>query len=418
MKNLMLVKLTQVLPTWIRGKLKPLRSGAETSSLSVIEDIDYFETAEPKTKRALVTLSPQAWVTACAEYPNIKLYNHSGFVYSSVSALNEAGFIVDLIDTRSEFTVVKDYDLFVGHGGGCRSILVQLPAEIPIYQYISGLYWKVFDEESDARYDRFYAVHGGGRPQEHRRSLTHLIDELEFLNQKADVMYTINCPRMVAAYGPYAHKFKFVGLGAYIDPLLDKKEGERDFDEGRKNFLYVGGTGGNLQKGIDLLLEAFADLPDLNLYIYCKIEVEIMDRCKHLLKLKNVHYIYHWKYSFFNQKLKALVKKTNFSVHAPINIGMGTAFMATLGVGMIPVGYVDVADPGEGAVLTDSWQVEDLKLCIREASEKTPEWCGQASTLSRERYQKFCEPEQVRKNFAEMFKAVDLKKPVSDGVSY
>ena len=412
MKNYLLIQLTQCLPTKVGVMIRRLRSRGSAASgggKKALEGIDHWPTDTPKDKRALVTLIPHAWLTALNEYPDIKLYNHSGFVYSLVTALNEAGYLVDLVDTSEEYKLVHDYDLFIGHGGGCKPIMQQLPGDVPIYQYISGLYWKVFDEESDARYDRFFEVHGGVRPKAHRRSVTHLIDGLEYLNEKADVLFTINCPRMIAAYGRHAEKFHFTGLGAYIDPVFDVPASEKVFSEGRKNFIYVGGTGGNLQKGLDLLIEVFAELPDLNLYIYCKVEEEILDRCRKLLAKPNIHYIYHWKYPIFHSRLQELVKRSNFSVHAPINIGMGTAFMATLGVGMIPVGYIDVADPEDGAVLTDSWQVEDLRKCVLEASEKSSEWCEQASQLARERYQTFCEPDQVRANFVKMFQAVAPK---------
>ena len=93
-------------------------------------------------------------------------------------------------------------------------------------------------------------------------------------------------------------------------------------------------------------------------------------------------------------------------MHAPINIGMGTAFMATLGDSLIPVGYIDVADPDNDSVLTDSWQVKDLVACIKEASEKSAAWCEEASKRSRKRYEKFCDPDQVENNFRKMFAAV------------
>jgi hypothetical protein len=99
--------------------------------------------------------------------------------------------------------------------------------------------------------------------------------------------------------------------------------------------------------------------------------------------------------------------RTNFTVHAPINIGMGTAFMATMGAGLIPVGYVDLADPGESAVLTDSWLVDSLVECIRRANSKPAEWCRVASGLTRDKYDEHCDPAQVEKNFRKMFDSVE-----------
>lgn len=408
MKYHILILLTQLMPTWIGNRLKSMkllvRGGGRSSVPAFLPDIDHFSwSGGRKDKRALVMLAPVVWITALRQYPNIEFYNHSGFIYGIVKALNENGYVVDLAVASEERKLDRRYDLFLGHGGYCKGFIEQLPVGTPVYQYISGLYWEAFEAESDQRYNRFYTKHGGIRPKSHRRSITPLIEGLEFLNRRADVLFSINAPRMVAAYGPYAKKFYFTGLGAYLDDLFCIPIEEKNFVRGRKNFIYVGGTGGNLQKGLDLLLEAFVKSPDLHLYIYCKVEEEIFTYCGKELGAGNIHYIYHWKYKPFHSRLRKLLKQVNFSVHAPINTGIGTAFSGTMGAGMIPVGYIDLADPGESAVLCDSWDVSTLAECIRQASEKSPEWCSAASLLIKEKYGEFCDPAQVEENTRKMF---------------
>jgi glycosyltransferase involved in cell wall biosynthesis len=406
MKNLLLIILTQQLPTILRRKFNKLKSPATRAPVSqppILQGIADHLPHEITPRRALVLLRPDIWLAARRQYPDIKLYNHNGFVFSLVKALNESGFIVDLVDYLSDHQPAGKYDLCIAHGGYCRRFLEWLPTDVPVYQYISGLYWKVFDAESDQRYERFFSRHGLQRPTSHRRSITSQIEGLEYLNRRADKLFTIHCPRMVAAYGDYASKFHFTGLGAYLDELFAIPPEQRDFETGRKNFIYVGGTGGNLQKGLDLLIEAFQQTPELNLYIYCKVEEEIFKHCRKELASPNIHYIYHWKYRPFHKRLRKLLTRTNFTVHAPINIGMGTAFMGSMGAGLIPVGYVDLADPRDSAVLTDSWQVDSLVECFRRAASKPAEWCRIASGLTRNYYNEYCDPAQVERNFRKMF---------------
>jgi len=406
--NVLLIIITQNLPSVLGKLFNSIRSlrgkGGVMNPQSLTENIDHFSTAETKKKRALITLAPEAWEQARNQYPDIKMFNYIGLTYCLVKALNENGYLVDIVHYTTEYTPQKPYDLYVGHGSKCRSVIDALPDEVPIYQYISGVYWRSFNKESEERYARFYEGNGGERPKLYLRSMNERIEGEEYLTEKADVLFTINCPRMLASYGDKADKFYETGLGAYVDDLFYTPLNDKIFQRGRKKFIYVGGTGGNLQKGLDLLIEAFAQTPDLDLYIYCKVESDILKHCKRLLNLPNIHYIYHWRYKPFQYKIKNLLKELNFSVHAPINIGMGTAFMATMGVGLIPVGYVDMVDAGEAAVLTDSWEIDALVECITRASEKSPEWCEQAAELSKDYYAKHCDPDQVYQNFKTMFK--------------
>jgi len=410
-RNYLCIGIFQILPSKLsalRAQMKGQTLSAVSEPSALIEGINYVG-EEGKSKRALLMLSPDAWGQAVQQYPHIRMYNHVGLTYSLVTALNENGYLVDIADYRYEHFPVKAYDLFVGHGGHCRTILDNLAPEVPVYQYVSGGYCNSFNKESEERYDRFYKACGAEKPTTFKRSLDGITEGEVFLTKNASVLFTIHCPRMAKAYGEHSEKFYFSGLGAYKDKLFHVSCGDRNYESGRKNFIYVGGTGGNLQKGLDVLLAAFSKTPEFHLYIYCKVEEEILLHCAEQLILPNIHYICHWRYKQFQGKLKKLLKETVFSLHAPINTGLGTAFSATLGEGMIPVGYIDLAEPRECAVLTDSWEVDALVECIRRASEKSPEWCEQAAELSKGYYAKHCDPDQVYQNFKTMFAGVKDK---------
>lgn len=409
MNNTLKIKIFQNLPSKIHGYLSFVKQKLlkKENKLKLIENIDHFERELPKKKRALIKLSPAAWLRAIEEYPNIAFFNYVGFTYEMVKALNENGYLVDICDVDEEFIATKDYDIFIGHGGKCIRTIDSLSPKTKILQYVSGEYWKKFNEESEERYSAFTKRKNIKEHLTFKRNLDGLVEGEEYLTKKANIMFTSNCPRMVESFGEYKNKFFFTGWTAYVDQLLKKNFLDSDFDNGRKNFIYVGGTGGNIQKGLDLLLEAFSRKPDLHLHIYCKVEDEILSYYKKELNLNNIHYIYHWRLKPFQKRFNELINKINFTLHAPINTGTGTAFNGSMGAGFIPVGYIDLIAPKESCVLTDSWQIEDLVECIKEASNKTPEWCLNAAELTIKNYQENWSVENFRKKFNELIRKVD-----------
>lgn len=410
MTNCLKIRYLQVLPSefrslWIRKfKASPTLLHGKSQ---IIKDIRCFIQSDAQNiRRALLTFSTSHWLAAKQQHPNICIYNITGLIFSLVKALNEVGFVVDIVDPQSSEPLTNSYDLVVAHGGHCQDILDYVGSQVPVYQYVSGMYWEAFERESDGRYHRFFTKHNLSIPKFHRRSMREIHEGEGTLTERANVMFTVQCPRMVSTYGTYKDKFYFTGLGAYLDKLFIIPEVDKDFEAGRRNFIYVGGTNGNIQKGLDLILEAFADTPHLHLYIYCKVEEEIYHHCRKELGCPNIHYIYHWRYRLWHSRLKSLLCRTNFTIHAPINAGLGTAFSASFGSGLIPVGYTDVPDPSEYDVLADSWHVEALVECIQRAADKSADWCRNASRFARAKYAKHCDPVQVENNFREMFKAI------------
>lgn len=383
MKNTTKIILFQYIPELVRSHttflVNKLKDTQRDGSLMFIEDINYFEPEKPKDKKALLTLSPMAWLQAIVQYPNITKFNFVGLTFEIVRVLNLNGYLVDISDINSIFYPNKDYDLLIGHGGKCKQIIDNLKKDARIIQYVSGEFWESFNKESTERYDSFCKRKNIKEKLTFRRSLDGLTEGENYLTEKAFILFTANFPRMVDSFGKYKSKFYFTGYGAYPDDLLYVPIEQKDYINGRKNFIYVGGTGGNIQKGLDLLIEAFSKTPELNLYIYCKVEEEILKYYNKELDTKNIHYIYHWRFLPYRNRLKELMKRIAFTVHAPINTGLGTAFMGSMLLGLIPVGYIDLEEGLDFTVLSDSWQIDNLVKVIKEASNKTQKWCREAA---------------------------------------
>jgi len=411
MKNTLLIYLFQNLletgKSYLTFLFNKLKLPQRNASLALIENIDHFESEKPKTKKALLTLSPAAWKAAVAQHPNITKFNFIGLTYEIVKAINLSGYLVDISDVNKIYFPTKDYDLLIGHGGKCKQIIDNLKKESKVIQYVSGELWEDFNRESAERYQAFYERKNVKEKLTFKRSLDGLTEGENYLTEKADVLFTLNCPRMIESFGKYKSKFFLTGYGSYPDELLKIPIEQKDFNFGRKNFIYVGGTGGNIQKGIDLLIEAFSKTPELHLYIYCKVEEEILKYYKKELNNKNIHYIYHWRFPPFQKKLKELMKRILFTIHAPINTGLGTAFMGSMLLGLIPVGYVDLEEGLYFAVLSDSWQIDDLAKVVKEASQKSPEWCKEAAKKTIEYSEANWSVENFSKKMNELIRKVN-----------
>lgn len=374
---------------------------------TVVENIRNFCPAgHAPSKRALLSLSPSAWSTALAESPDIQVFNISGLTYEITKALNELSYSVDIVDCGMPgFESQTSYDFYLGHAGHTRGIIDRLPAGAFVLHYASGAYWKVFNRQSHERYDDFCRRKNLPPIRSFVRSMSGAEEGEEYLIRRADAAF-LSGPRTIATYGGISRNMSLLYLGSYVqkDLFVD----DRDFEAGRTNFVYVAGTNGNIQKGMDLVIETFARLPHLHLYIYCKVEKEVSRAYGRELALANIHYVYHYAWKPLRPRMKALLRRINFTVSAPIDTGPGTAMLGSLGLGLIPVGYVDIEADTSNSVLVDSFSIDALVDCVRRASEKSAEWCRQASRETLDRFQRLHHPPSFGANFKAYLRRIGL----------
>lgn len=386
---------------------KAIRRNARPQSIPAPEfGITKFCTETPPKKRALLSLSPTAWRTAVAQAPDIEIFNIIGLTFEITKALNTIGYAVDIVDIcDKDFLPQKPYDLYLGHGGHTGAILDLLPPHAFVIHYASGAAWDAFNKMSQERYDNFCARRGLSKKRQFVRSIAGTESGEERLARRADAGF-LSGPRTVATFDGISKRMELLYLGAYVQK--DIVPAKRDFSAGRRNFLCAGATSGNVQKGIDLIIETFARLPRLNLFIYCKVEKEILDAYARELRLPNIHYVYHYSIGPLRPKIRALLERVNFTFGAPIDTGPGTAMLGTLGLGLIPVGYIDIDASESESVLGDDFTVESLVDCALRASEKPAEWCEQASASIMRRFTKLHEPSQFGANFKDWLQSLGL----------
>ncbi len=373
----------------------------------LLENLELFCPPSSKLprRRALLSLVPSAWATALAETPNIKLFNISGLTFEVVKALNEKGYVVDLVDYRCPGLNRANTTIFILVMAGTRGAYRPIVPSAFVMQDASTSYWKEFNRMSQERYDNFCRRRGLPSVRTFVRSTAGTEEGEDYLARRADASFLAG-PRTAATFNGVSRNMSLMYLGASVEN--DLLVPDRDFETGRTNFIYVAGTQGNVQKGLDLLIEAFARMPHLHLYIYCKLEEEVRCAYREELGLRNIHYVYHYAAKPLRFAIRRLLKRINFTITAPIDIGPGTAFLGSMGLGLIPVGYVDIQAADTNSVLADSYSIEALMDSAERASRKSAAWCRQASMETQDRFRRLHDPPSFGANFKALLDRLGL----------
>jgi glycosyltransferase involved in cell wall biosynthesis len=193
-------------------------------------------------------------------------FSNQGLGREIPRALNELGYEVDIIDYRNQdWRPSRNYDLFIGHAHLNFARLVSSfdSPPVPIY-FANGVYWR---EQNIRAARRLYDValsKGALLPPERISSPAE--EEAHRLASG-----TI-CLGNQATARTFAHLQNVVPIRNAAYPINSDNLARKDFEAGRKHFLFFSGLG-NVHKGLDLLLQAFHGT-DLHLHICQHIQPE------------------------------------------------------------------------------------------------------------------------------------------------
>ncbi len=161
---------------------------------------------------------------------------------------------------------------------------------------------------------------------------------------------------------------------------------DRNWDAARRRFLWFG-SGGLVHKGLDLVLEAFAELPELHLTVCGPISAE-RDFDRHyrreLYGLPNVETL-GWVDTGSPQFVE-LARRTGFLLYPSCAEGGGASVLTCMHAGIVPVltpeASVDLAS--ERGVLLDDVRPDALRERARALAEQPPPALRELSRNARE----------------------------------
>jgi len=329
-------------------------------------------------------------------------FSNAGIAQYIPRALNELGYRVDIVNyNNKKFVPDKKYDLFIGHGGiNFETISKKLdPSCIQIY-FSTGIYWKEWNRVEKERFDAL----------KKRRGIVLQADRIiesdeEYANFRADGIICLGNEHAKETYNQFPHVLK-VNNAVFPDSYSTLN---KDFESGRKNFLFFNG-GGNVHKGLDLVLEVFSGL-DLNLYVRQDIEPAFFKAYqKELTKCPNIHLVPYLKKP--STEFYALMDRCNFIISPTCAEGQPGSVIECMAHGLIPIlskeANIDTKD--FGITLTEN-TIAEIRSIVLEISQKPVDWYKNKSSLTIKEIEDYYSPNQFQGNMkSAIIKIIQTKK--------
>jgi glycosyltransferase involved in cell wall biosynthesis len=238
------------------------------------------------------------------------------------------GYVVDIVNYDNlSWLPQRSYDVFIGHAGiNFERICNRLAGSTVRIYYSTGIYWREANRREAQRLYDLAERRGFVLPPD--RAITH---SEEGANRAADgIIHLGNAEASRTFKGfPVVYAVNNCSTQVQWDGTLKK-----DYRPGLKNFLFFSGSG-NVHKGLDLLLEAFAQT-DLHLHICQGLEPSF--RAVYRFELEscpNIHF--HGRIPMRSPKFRELAASCNWVISATCAEGQPGAVIECMSHGLLPV---------------------------------------------------------------------------------
>jgi hypothetical protein len=310
----------------------------------------------------------------------------------------DLGYGVDVIDYRNKkFIPEKDYSVFVAARTNFERISQYLNKNCLKIVHLDTSHW-LFNNH--ASYERSLALQT--RKGVTIKSQRRLV-EPNLAIEHADFATILGNDFTISTY-QYAKKpiFRIPISTCTVYPWSEDK----DFEACRKNYLWFG-SGGFIHKGLDLVLDAFVEMPDYHLIICGPIQKEedfVRTFYKELYKTPNIHTI-----GWVNVDSDEFVKITNNCVglvYPSCSEGGGGSAITCMHAGLIPIlSYESSVDIENFGVVLRNCSVDEIKNTIRDISGLPVE---KLRDMARRAWE-FARTHHVRERFAEEYRKTIIK---------
>ena len=278
----------------------------------------------------------------------------------------DLGYRVDVIDENNDqFFPTRNYSFFVGNRTNFDRIASLLNKDAIKILHIDTAHW-LFHNMAECRRLELLKERRGFvlLPQRGMRP--------NFAIEHADYGTVLGNEFTMNTY-KYANKPLFpIGIST---PFIYPWREDKDFNHVRKNFLWFG-SGGFIHKGLDLVLEAFAQMPDYNLTVCGPIHTEKGFQSayhKELYNTSNIHTV-GWV-DISSPEFTEITNRCIGLVYPSCSEGQCGGVVTCMHAGLIPiVSYESGLDINrQSGVMLKTCSVDEIKSSVRSVSFLTPQ---------------------------------------------
>lgn len=273
----------------------------------------------------------------------------------------ERGFMVDVISYHNRrFRPEHDYDYFIGSRSNFQRIAGRLNANCIKSVHLDTANW-IFNNA--AAYQRLLNL------QQRRGMTLHNIKMVEpnLAIENADLATVLGNQFTVDTYA-YAHKpLHQIPISA---PEVYDWDDEKNFDRVRNRFLWFGSSG-FVHKGLDLVLEAFARMPEMELVVCGPFNEEaafLEAFHRELYETPNIDAV-GWVDVASNQ-FRAIARSCAGLVYPSCSEGGGGSAITCMHAGLIPIlSYETSVDVGSGGVILRENTIDEICSVVQGVAE-------------------------------------------------
>ncbi len=292
-------------------------------------------------------------------------HTHYWESYQMAQTFLQLGYSVDVISYKNfTFQPTKKYDFFISARTNLETISKRLPNDCINVAHLDTAHWTTSNCNAYKRLEDL----------KHRRNIS--LSNAKFIEinnaiECADLGTILGNKFTIDTYayaGKPIHRIPISTTGTYPWPK------KKSFSNCRKNFVWFGSSG-FVHKGLDLVLEAFAAMPDYNLIVCGPFDEEkkfIDVFHKELFETPNIT-----PFGWVDVNSESFVDICNNSIaliYPTCSEGGGGSAITCMHAGLIPIlSYEASVDTQDAGFILENCSIDSIQRTVKHVSNLAPE---------------------------------------------